>query len=137
MLFLCLLCLITFETRAWSVSERLNQPEEPRIFFKEIAEASGIFPIEINVPDTIMSMFSGMSQFYEYMSSFFSGEGQGGGMDEEDQQSQVSYDEVDFNSKPIITPPTVAGAKKKLKKMSQYQEDEDYSIFDLFRFLLF
>ena len=106
---------------------------EPRIFFRQMIEASGLFPIEINVPDTISSMASGMSWMYETVSSYFNS---GSQVEEGDQtqQQQVSYDEVNQNRKPI----NGRHRKKKVKKVKKKIDiDDDESIFDFINFLIF
>lgn len=46
-LFLTILLVIKGDAR---VIEYQSEIEEPRIFFKQIIQSSGLFPIEINVP---------------------------------------------------------------------------------------
>jgi hypothetical protein len=46
-LFLTILLVIKGDAR---VIEYQSEIEEPRIFFKQIIQGSGLFPIEINVP---------------------------------------------------------------------------------------
>lgn len=58
--------------------------EKPRIFFRQMIEASGLFPLELNVPDTVYSMMGGLSAAYDAMSMYF-GSGSGG---ESEGQSQ-------------------------------------------------
>lgn len=105
---------------------------EPRIFFKQVVEASGLFPIEINVPDTISAMMSGMSSMYQAVSSYFGGGSEG---DSEGGEQQVSYDEVDLNSRPI----SGKHRKKKVKRVKKKPDvnDDNDNLFDLFDFTMF
>lgn len=105
---------------------------EPRIFFRQVVEATGIFPVEVNVPDTIASMMSGMTYMYQTMSSYFAGGSEGG---EQSQPSQdVVYDQVDFNTRPI----SGKHRKKKVKKLKAESEDDEVeNLLDLFNFLMF
>lgn len=96
--------------------------DEPRIFFKQMIEASGLFPLEINVPDTISSMMSGMSSMYQTVSSYFSGSGEEGGGGGSD-QSQVVYDEVDVNSRPINGERRRKMKVKRVRKESSAEND--------------
>jgi hypothetical protein len=49
--------------------------DEPRLFFRQMVEASGLFPLELNVPDTVSAMMGGMSWMYQTAMSYFSGGG--------------------------------------------------------------
>lgn len=102
---------------------------EPRIFFKQMMEASGLFPLEINVPDTISAMMGGIGSMYESVSSYFGGgsDGSGGGQSQQD----VVHDEVDLHSQPI----KAKHRKKKVKKLKKKTDDEN--LFDYFGFLMF
>lgn len=104
---------------------------EPRLFFKQIIEASGLVPLEINVPDTLGAMMSGMNYMYQAASNYFSGgsEGEGG-------EQQVVYDEVDVNTRPINGKHRRKKVKK-LKKKTPATDDDDENVFDLFNFLMF
>jgi hypothetical protein len=71
-----LLILIICGSLAKPVEQEKDEMDlkvEPRIFFKQMMEATGIFPLEINVPDMMSSMMSGMSSMYQAVSSYFSG----------------------------------------------------------------
>lgn len=117
---------------------RNRSENEPRIFFRQMLEASGIFPIEVNVPDTISSMMSGMMYMYQTMSSYFGGS-EGGGGGEQGQPSQDVYDEVDLNSRPISEKQRRKKVKKLKKKTSSKHDDDDEegNLLDLFGFLMF
>lgn len=54
---------------------------EPRIFFRQMIEASGLFPLEINVPDTIGTMMNGLTAAYDTMSMYFGNGNDGGQME--------------------------------------------------------
>lgn len=101
---------------------RLVEQSEPRIFFREIIEASGLFPIEINVPDTI-------AWTYETVSSYFNGESEGEGSS--DQNSQVINDEVDMNSQAINN-----SIPQKIIVKSERKRAEFEDIFDLISFII-
>lgn len=107
---------------------------EPRLFFKQIVEASGLFPIEINVPDTLSAMMSGMSSMYEAASTYFSGTGSEEG--DQSQMQQVVYDEVDVNSRPIRGKRRKKKVKK-LKKKTSATDDDNENVLDYFEFLMF
>lgn len=117
---------------------RNRSENEPRIFFRQMLEASGIFPIEVNVPDTISSMMSGMMYMYQTMSSYFGGS-EGGEGGEQGQPSQDVYDEVDLNSRPIGEKQRRKKVKKLKKKTSSKHDDDDEegNLLDLFGFLMF
>lgn len=115
-----------------NTSEDLNKP---RLFFRQMIEASGLLPIEINVPDTLSSMWSGMNYMYQATSSYFGGGSEGEGASD---QSQVVYDHVDENLKPI----NGKHRKKKVKKLKKKtntadDDDEELNVFDIFNFLIF
>lgn len=114
--------------------------EEPRIFFGQVVQATGLFPLEINVPDTISAMMSGMNYMYQSMSSYFSSSGSEGG-EQSQNQAQVVYDEVDVNSRPINGKHRKKKVKKLKKKTSAVVDDEEdkdsLSMFDLFGLLMF
>lgn len=59
--------------------------EKPRVFFRQLIEASGLFPLEINVQDTVSSMMGGLSAAYNAMSMYF---GNTGGEESEGQSQQ-------------------------------------------------
>lgn len=59
--------------KSFKSSEIVETQNEPRIFFKQIMDASGLFPIEINVPDTISSMINSMNSMSQAISSYFAG----------------------------------------------------------------
>lgn len=111
------------------IIEDVELKSEPRIFFKQMVEASGLFPIEINVPDTIGSMWSGMSSMYQAASSYFNG-----GSESEGQQQQVSYDAV-------VSMDTPAKSKQRKKKVKKLQKKKDrrseMNMLDIFNFLMF
>lgn len=103
--------------------------DEPRIFFRQLIEASGLFPIEINVPDTISSMANGMSWMYESVSSYFNG-GQGEEGDQ-GQEQQVLNDEVNLNSQ-------LDNGRRRKKKVKRVKTSTDeYDIFDLISLIIF
>lgn len=134
---LILLGLVIAAASSNSVSSfaRHRSENEPRIFFRQMLEASGIFPIEVNVPDTISSMMSGMMYMYQTMSSYFAGS-EGGGGGEQAQPSQDVYDEVDLNSRPNQRRKKVKKLKKKTSSKHDDDDDEE-NLLDLFGFLMF
>lgn len=108
------------------------EQSKPRIFFRQIIEASGLFPVEINVPDTISSMVNSISWMYENVSSYFNSQAEGG---DQNQQQQVSYDAVE----PITTsqPINRRHRKKKVKNVKKKRvSDDDEKIFDFISFLM-
>lgn len=115
--------------KAGLIQPTTENQNEARLFFKQIIEASGLVPLEINVPDTLSAMMSGMNYMYQAASSYFNGGGEGGG----DQQQQVIYDEVDVNSRPI----NGKHRKKKVKKSAASDDSEKLNLFDIFYFLMF
>lgn len=54
-------------------TKQLKISDDPRLFFKQIMDASGLFPIEINVPDVLSTITSAMSTFGQSIYSFLSG----------------------------------------------------------------
>lgn len=68
--------------------------DEPRIFFRQLIEASGIFPIELSVPDTISTMMNGLSAAYNAMSSFFGNGGDNNNAEGEEVQSQSEMNTI-------------------------------------------
>lgn len=103
------LCL-TFVQPKSITSEDING--EPRIFFRQMIEASGLFPLEINVPDTLSTMMSTLSTAYDTMSMFF---GNGGGQGEEG-QSQPEATKSDRKKK----------VKRKKKRIIENDYDYDF-----------
>lgn len=99
-------------------------------------EASGLLPIEINVPDTLSSIWSGMNYMYQATSSYFGGGSEGDGEGASD-QSQVVYDHVDENLKPINGKHRRKKVKKLKKKTDDDDDDDELNVFDLFNFLIF
>lgn len=136
-----LLLLLVAGINAKSVpSSAVNQierrePSEPRIFFKQVIDASGVFPIELNVPDMISAMMSGMSSMYQSVSSYFGGGGSEGGSEGDQSQQEVSYDPVNFETKPISGRHRRKKVKKTRRKTGTDEDDE--SMFDLLDFLMF
>lgn len=92
---------------------------EPRIFFRQMIEASGLFPLEINVPDTLSSMMSTLSTAYDTMSMYF-GNGGTSGQGEEG-QSQSESAKID--------------RKKKVKRKKKKIIDNDYD-YDFLEYLM-
>lgn len=110
----------------------IETKSEPRLFFRQIIEASGLLPIEINVPDTLSTMWGAMNYMYQTASSYFSGSEEGSG--DTSEQSQVVYDHVDESLKPI----NGKHRKKKVKKLKKKTNDEEeLNVFDLLDFLMF
>jgi hypothetical protein len=107
---------------------------KPRLFFKQIVEASGILPLEINVPDTFSAIMSGMNYMYQTASSYFSGGNEGG---DQSQMQEVAFDEVDENKRPINGKHRKKKVKKLKKKTSASDDDDDMNVFDLLSFLMF
>lgn len=107
-------------------SKSIRRAEEPRIFFRQILDASGLFPIEINVPDTISTMMSGLSTMYDSVSSYFGSGSESGGQPE---MQVIIHDENNVVSK--MTQATKAKRKvkrsrKNKKKWKQNDNDYDY-----------
>jgi hypothetical protein len=44
-----------------------------RLFFKQIIEYTGWFPIEVNVFSAVNSLINGLYSTYQYVMTFFSG----------------------------------------------------------------
>lgn len=131
-LFLLLLISTNFIETEPKVIEK-GDKAEPRVFFKQMAEASGLFPIEINVPDTIGSMMSGMSWMYETASSYFNMGGENGVSEDQGQQQQVLYDG-------IVTEASTKSKrqKKKVKKLQKkIKLDSELNMFDVLEFFMF
>lgn len=80
---------------------------EPRLFFRQLIDASGLFPLEINVPDTISTMMSGISSAYDAMSMYF-GNGGIGGDSGTSSQSQSEVNAIKSN-----------GRRKKVKRKTK------------------
>ncbi|CRK98097.1 CLUMA_CG011465, isoform A [Clunio marinus] len=110
--------------------ENVTVKDEPRIFFKQIMEASGIFPIEINVPDTISAMISGMNSMYESMSTYFISNGSQ--QEELEQQVRLKKSKVELGSRP-----SSKHRRKKLNKRRHMKEKIFYNLLDLFNLLMF
>lgn len=137
-LFLLLVAGINAKSATSSTVNQIErrEPSEPRIFFKQMIDASGVFPIELNVPDMMSAMMSGMSSMYQSVSSYFGGGGGSEGGSEGDQsQQEVSYDPVNFETKPI----SGRHRRKKVKKTKRKTgtDEDDESMFDLLDFLMF
>ncbi|KAG5681555.1 hypothetical protein PVAND_010975 [Polypedilum vanderplanki] len=115
-------------------SKSIDSENKPRIFFAQLAESTGFFPIEINVPDTISSMMSGLSSMYEAASSFF------GSGNESESQGEESVQEIIHDEQNINTGNSkVLLSKKKKRKLTRgskkIMEKNDYDY--LFNYLLF
>jgi hypothetical protein len=109
--------------------DRHESQSEARLFFKQIIEASGLLPIEINVPDTLSTMWGAMNYMYQATSSYFSGSEEGAS----EASDQVVYDDVDESLKPI----NGKRRQKKVKKLKKKTNDDvELNVFDLLRFLL-
>lgn len=118
------------EVQSKVINEKLGS--EPRIFFKQMVEASGLFPIEINVPDTIGSMWNGMSSMYQAASSYFQGGSESEGNEGQGQQQQVSNDEV------VSKNAKSKHRKKKVKKVQKKKiSRSEMNMLDIFNFLMF
>lgn len=111
----------------------IREDFEPRVFFRQMIEATGLLPIEINVPDTISTMWGGMSYMYTMMSSYFGGSGSGGGEGGEMSDQQISNDPVDLNSRPVSGKHRI----KKVKRAKKTGTLDELTMFDLFSFLMF
>jgi hypothetical protein len=74
-------------------------------------EASGLFPLEINVPDTLSTMMSGLTTAYDTMSMYFGSGGQG-----EEGQSQPEATKMNKKKK----------VKRKKKKIIENDYDYDF-----------
>lgn len=107
------LCLTCVQMKSISHEDDSNSRNgEPRIFFRQMIEASGLFPLEINVPDTLSSMMSGLSTAYDTMSMYFGS----GGSQGEGGQSQPEVNAVTRDRK----------KKSKKKKRKIVESDYDY-----------
>ena len=92
--------------RTKSIAGDKTNIEKPRIFFRQMIEASGLFPLEVNVPDTVSSMMGGLSAAYDAMSTYF---GNAGGSESEGQsQPEVTAIKRDNRKK-----------KKKVKRKKE------------------
>ena len=106
-----------------SLSKNEISKEEPRIFFRQMLEASGLFPIEINVPDTISSMMDGMSYLYGMVTSTFSS---GSGSETETQEQDSNTQQINRRKK-----------LKNLKQESEAADEDDVMDFFMFNMLVF
>jgi hypothetical protein len=124
-------------------AKSIGRVNEPRIFFGQLADATGFFPIEINVPDTISSMMSGLGSMYESVSGYFGG-GQGEESESESTQPEaaaVLHDEVNVNvhsdtaNRGSVPLPSKNKKKKKVTRgNAQFVESDDYA--DLFNYFI-
>lgn len=93
-----------------------NKIGEPRIFFRQMIEATGLFPLEINVPDTISTMMSGLTTAYDTMSMYFGSGGDGG-------QGESPTEMTRERKKKKV--------KRKKKKITE-DDDDDYDFLQYF-----
>lgn len=101
--------------------------DEPRIFFRQMIEASGLFPYEINVPDTVSAMMSGLSSMYDTMSMLFgSGSSGSGGSESEVQQDQVNAN-VASNTNAIRMSQKRKKKVKKIRNKKLTSQIDDYN----------
>jgi len=136
---ICLLSILLFASEVVQSKNLVAiEKEEPRIFFRQIVEASGLFPIEVNVPDTISSMSQFMSSMWDTASSYING---GGEQAAPAAPAAPQYDEVDFNSRPISNYGAGDKAKrrkkKKVKRKNQAIDSEEFTfanVLELFSF---
>lgn len=97
----------------------------PKLFFKEIIDASGLFPIEINVPDVLSAMSSAMSSFGQSTYSLLSGSST------ESVEKPVKQDpNEDFNAEA-----SSAKRQKKVKKLKTGFEDNLENLLELLSFV--
>jgi hypothetical protein len=82
---------------------------QPRLFFRQMIEASGLFPLEINVPDTISTMMSGINSAYDAMSMFF-----GNGSGDSSNVGDLSQSQSEVNAIK-----TENGKRKKVKRKTK------------------
>lgn len=123
-LLFAVICLASIQTELVESKSIQNEEGEPRIFFRQVLDATGFFPIEINVPDTISSMMSGIGAMYDTVSGYFgSGDNEGQSQPEE-QTQQVIHDENNINSKMTQKKKKVKKSKKKKTELSN--NDYDY-----------
>lgn len=126
---LSLFLVVSIVAGAFSSVVPQESHSEPRIFFKQIIEGSGLFPVEINVPDTIGAMMNGISSMYQAAANYFGGSGNEGGSEGgEASQSQLSFNEL---SRPINGKLRRKKVKRAKKKTGAESDDEDDNIFDL------
>lgn len=92
---LCLILLTFARVEPKAINQNNALKVEPRIFFRQIVEASGLFPIEINVPDTISSMMNGINSMWSYISGNASED-----VEEPSVENMPVYDAVDLQSQP-------------------------------------
>lgn len=124
-LLFVIICLASIQLE-FVESKSIRNVEEPRIFFRQILDATGFFPIEINVPDTVSSMMSGLSSMYDTVSGYFgSGDSEGQSQPEEQTQQQIIHDENSVNSKMTQRKKKVKKFKKKRKAVKS-NNDYDY-----------
>jgi hypothetical protein len=111
-----------------SIESHNESPSDPRIFFGQLAEASGVFPLEINVPETFVSMMNGVSTMYDTVSSYF-----GSGGESEVQGQEESATQIEESSKMEM----MLMGKKKKKKIDSVKNIEESDYDYLFDFVLF
>ena len=121
-LLLVIICLASIQLDIIE-SKSIRNAEEPRIFFRQILDATGFFPLEINVPDTVSSMMSGLSSMYDTVSGYFGSGGSEG--QPEEQTQQIIHDENSVNSKMTQKKKKV----KKIKKKKTVKSNNDYDYF--------
>lgn len=99
--------------------------DHPRLFFKQVIDASGLFPIEINVPDVLSTMASAMSSFGQSTYSLLSGSSP------ESVEKPVNQDQNEvFNAEP-----SSAKRQKKVKKLKTGFEDDLENLLDWLSFV--
>lgn len=105
---------------------KLQIPQaQPRLFFKEVIDASGLFPIEINVPDVLSVMSSAMASFSQSTYSLFSGS-----------SAQTVEEPVKQDpNEDFIAEPSSAKRQKKVKKIKTGFEDDLENLLDLLSFV--
>jgi hypothetical protein len=81
-------------------------------------EASGLFPIELNVPDTVSTMMSGLSVAYDAMSSFF---GNGGDNNNNGGEAEAGQTESEVAVNAITRNKRKKKVKRSQKKKINYE----------------
>lgn len=133
---LLIVLLIIYEARLNAAHKIITDNQikiatnEPRLYFQQILDATGWFPVEINVPDTISSMMSGISSMYDSVSSYFNSGNEGA----EGSQNQPGVTQNEMNLV-HLQPIKAKHLKKKVKKKSG-ENDDDENLFDYFGFLI-
>jgi hypothetical protein len=105
----------------------VNSVNEPRIFFRQVLDATGFFPIEVNIPDTISAMMSGIGNMYDAMSMYF-----GSGSGSENTQGQQEQIIKRISQKQKQQQQKRVKKLQKKKKVRKTERDNNYGYYYLF-----